>query len=92
MSLLPAGALLLDLWLQAGIGTSAPFLPYFPALVIVAFRGGRWPGHVALGLSAAASYAVWLGTTTVASPPPPAYYVALSGFVAAGIPGGDVVS
>jgi signal transduction histidine kinase/ActR/RegA family two-component response regulator len=83
---LPACATLVNVLLQASTGTVAPFLSYFPAVVMVALWSGRWPAYGALLLSSVAVYSAWLAplarTFVMAEN---SYDVALAGFLVAGL-------
>jgi PAS domain S-box-containing protein len=52
---LVVAVLLLRLALQPWLGLSVPFLPFFPAVILASWLGGRGPGLLAVALTAAIS-------------------------------------
>src|SRR5258705_4038769 len=54
--LTPALTLLLRLVLWPVLGDAVPFMGFFPAVIIVAYFGGLWPGILAVLLSTFAAY------------------------------------
>jgi PAS domain S-box-containing protein len=58
--LLPLLAMLASDAFQLAMGNVAPFLPFFPVLLIVALWGGRAPGLLGLVISAAAITSYWV--------------------------------
>jgi PAS domain S-box-containing protein len=66
---------LLNFWMQAWMAGRAPFLPFFPALVLIGLYAGLWPAVVAVGLSTTVVAYFWI--------PPPGWSVSLNSDVAA---------
>ena len=66
---------LLNFSLQAWMAGRAPFLPFFPALVLIGLYAGLWPAILAVGVSTTLVAYFWI--------PPPGWTVSLDSDLAA---------
>src|SRR5829696_7770636 len=82
-TLLVLASMLVRLLLQRWMGASAPYLQFFPAILVAAWYGGFGPGVAATLASGAAAFAV-IAASGASGPQPSADLVSLGLFLLTG--------